>query len=80
MYAIKQAQLIMGALPIADVTIYYIDIRAFGKGYEEFYEQAKGMGVNFVKGRWLVSNSWKMAGWHCVMKICWARGGANPGA
>ncbi len=51
MYAIKQAQLIMGALPIADVTIYYIDIRAFGKGYEEFYEQAKGMGVNFVKGK-----------------------------
>jgi heterodisulfide reductase subunit A-like polyferredoxin len=51
MYAIKQAQLIMGALPIADVTIYYIDIRAFGKGYEEFYEQARGMGVNFVKGK-----------------------------
>jgi heterodisulfide reductase subunit A-like polyferredoxin len=51
MYAIKQAQLIMGALPTADVTIYYIDIRAFGKGYEEFFEQAKGMGVNFVKGK-----------------------------
>jgi heterodisulfide reductase subunit A-like polyferredoxin len=51
MYAIKQAQLIMGALPIADVTIYYIDIRAFGKGYEEFYQQAKDMGVNFVKGK-----------------------------
>ena len=51
MYAIKHAQLIMGALPIADVTIYSIDIRAFGKGYEEFYEQAKAMGVNFVKGK-----------------------------
>lgn len=51
MYSIKQAQLIMGALPLADITIYYIDIRAFGKGYEEFYEQAKGMGVYFVKGR-----------------------------
>jgi heterodisulfide reductase subunit A len=51
MYAIKHAQLIMGALPIADVTIYSIDVRAFGKGYDEFYEQAKGMGVNFVKGK-----------------------------
>lgn len=51
MYSIKQAQLIMGALPLADVTLYYIDIRAFGKGYEEFYEQARGMGVRFVKGR-----------------------------
>ena len=51
MYTIKQAQLIMGSLPLADVTIYYIDIRAFGKGYEEFFEQAKGMGVAFVKGK-----------------------------
>jgi len=51
MYSIKQAQLIMGALPLADVTIYYIDIRAFGKGYDEFYQQAKGMGVYFVKGK-----------------------------
>jgi len=51
MYSIKQAQLITGALPLADVTIYYIDIRAFGKGYEEFYKQADGMGIHFVKGR-----------------------------
>jgi len=51
MYSIKQAQLLMGALPMADITLYYIDIRAFGKGYDEFYEQAKGMGVRFVKGK-----------------------------
>lgn len=51
MYSIKQAQLLMGALPMADVSIYYINIRSFGKGFEEFYEQAKGMGVNFVKGK-----------------------------
>ncbi len=51
MYSLKQSQLLMGSLPLADITIYYIDIRAFGKGYDEFYEQAKGMGVYFVKGR-----------------------------
>lgn len=51
MYSIKQAQLLLGALPMADVTIYYIDIRAFGKGFDEFYEQGKGMGVEFVKGK-----------------------------
>jgi len=51
MYSIKQAQLLMGSLPMADVTIYYINIRSFGKGFEEFYQQAKGMGVNFVKGK-----------------------------
>jgi len=51
MYSIKQAQLVLGALPMADVTIYYIDIRAFGKGFEEFYTQTSDMGVEFVKGK-----------------------------
>jgi heterodisulfide reductase subunit A-like polyferredoxin len=51
MYALKHAQLVMGALPMADVTVYYIDIRAFGKGYEEFFTQSKGMGITFVKGK-----------------------------
>jgi heterodisulfide reductase subunit A len=51
MYSIKQNQLIMGALPLADVTVYYMDVRAVGKGYDEFYEQAKAMGANFVRGR-----------------------------
>jgi heterodisulfide reductase subunit A2 len=51
MYSIKQAQLLMGALPMADVTIYYLHIRAFGKGFNEFYQQSRGMGVEFVKGK-----------------------------
>jgi len=51
MYSIKQAQLLMGALPMADVTIYYIDIRAFGKGFQEFYQQSIDMGVEFIKGK-----------------------------
>jgi len=51
MYSTKQAQLLMGALPMADVTIYYINIRAFGKGFDEFYQQSKSMGVEFVKGK-----------------------------
>ncbi len=51
MYSIKQAQLLMGALPMADITIYYLHIRAFGKGFNEFYAQAQDMGVNFVKGK-----------------------------
>jgi heterodisulfide reductase subunit A len=51
MYAIKQAMLLSGSLPFADLTIYYMDIRAFGKGYEEFYRSAKAMGIEFVKGK-----------------------------
>jgi heterodisulfide reductase subunit A len=51
MYAIKQAMLLSGALPLADITVYYMDIRAFGKGYEQFYQTARAMGINFVKAK-----------------------------
>ncbi len=51
MYSIKQAMLLSGALPLAELTIYYIDIRAFGKGYEQFYQNAKAMGIEFVKAK-----------------------------
>jgi heterodisulfide reductase subunit A len=51
MYSTKQAQLLMGALPMADVSLYYINIRAFGKGFNEFYMQAKDMGAKYVKGK-----------------------------
>ncbi len=34
----------------ANVTIFYIDIRANGKGYEEFYRKVMGEGVNFIRG------------------------------
>ncbi|MCJ7825773.1 MAG: FAD-dependent oxidoreductase, partial [Anaerolineales bacterium] len=51
MYAIKQAQLLSGALPLVDITIYYMDIRTFGKGYEQFYKNAEAMGIEFVKGK-----------------------------
>jgi heterodisulfide reductase subunit A len=51
MYAIKQAMLLSGALPLADITIYYMDIRAFGKGYEQFFQNAQAMGIQFVKAK-----------------------------
>jgi heterodisulfide reductase subunit A len=51
MYSIKHNQLIMGALPLADVTVHYMDVRAVGKGYDEFYKQAVDMGSMFIKGR-----------------------------
>lgn len=51
MYAVKQAMLLSGALPLADITVYYIDIRAFGKNYEQFFQNAKAMGIEFVKAK-----------------------------
>ncbi len=52
MYGIKNAVMAREHDPEAKVSIYYADIRAFGKGFEEFFEMSKTrFGVNFVRGR-----------------------------
>jgi len=51
MYSIKNAILLKQANPNVDVTIYYIDIRTPSKGYEEFYDRAREMGIHFQQGR-----------------------------
>ena len=50
MYSLKQAFVLKKMLGI-DVTIYYIDIRATGKGYEDLYWRDEEAGVLFVKGK-----------------------------
>ncbi len=51
MYAIKLASLLKQARPKTDIYIFYTDIRAFGKGYEEYYKRSQTMGVKFVRGK-----------------------------
>jgi heterodisulfide reductase subunit A len=52
MYSIKNAVVAMEHNPDTEVWVYYADIRAFGKGFEEFYEMAKArFGVRFLRGR-----------------------------
>lgn len=51
MYSLKLAHLVKEKLPDAEVYEYYIDMRAFGKGYEEFYDRIKEEGVNIIRGR-----------------------------
>ncbi len=51
MYSLKLAHLVREKLPDARITEYYIDMRAFGKGYEEFYNRIKREGVNIIRGR-----------------------------
>jgi heterodisulfide reductase subunit A len=51
MYTIKQALLIKELLPETEVWFFYIDVRAPGRGYEEFYDNAQSHGVKFVKGK-----------------------------
>jgi len=52
MYAIKLARLVKEHIPDADITIFYMDIRAFGKGYEEFYTRTcDELKIRLVKSR-----------------------------
>jgi heterodisulfide reductase subunit A len=50
MYSLKLAHLIQEKTE-ARVYEFYIDMRAFGKGYEEFYERVQREGVIFVRGK-----------------------------
>ncbi len=50
MVTIKQALLIKEKIPEAQITVYYIDIRAKGKGFEEMYRRARREGIRFIKG------------------------------
>ena len=50
MASIKNALLIKEKSPETDVTICYMDIRAYGKGYEEFCERAELAGIKFLRG------------------------------
>lgn len=52
MHSMKNAQLIKDKAPDTDVAIYYMDIRAFGKGFEEFYKRSQEKyGIKFIRGR-----------------------------
>lgn len=50
-YAVKQSRLIKDHYPEVDVAIFNIDLRTFGKGYEEFALRAKDDGVRFINSR-----------------------------
>jgi len=51
MYAIKEAIMAVDHVPGLEATIFYNDIRAYGKGFEAYYEGAKrNYGVRFKRG------------------------------
>lgn len=50
MYALKYSHLIKERTD-AEVYQMYIDMRCFGKGYEEFYKRLSEEGVNFIRGK-----------------------------
>ena len=50
MNTIKDSLLIKEHWPKTKIYVFYIDIRAFGKGFEDLYKRAKREGVIFIRG------------------------------
>ena len=46
----KQAHLAHDRIPGAEITVFYMDVRAFGKGFEEFYDRVRNEGVLYRRG------------------------------
>ena len=51
MYATKLAMLLKSMDMSRDIYVFYTDLRAYGKGFEEYYRRAQEMGIKFVRGR-----------------------------
>ncbi len=50
MYLAKHAHLLKEKVPDCNITVLYQDVRAFGKGFEEFYDHIKEEGANYKRG------------------------------
>jgi len=51
MYATKEAMITRDHHPDIDTTVFYLDMRAYGKGFEEYYNLAEDMGVEYIRSR-----------------------------
>ena len=50
MNTVKDALLIKEHWPDTEIYVFYIDIRAFGKGFEDLFQRARREGVTFIRG------------------------------
>ncbi len=50
MNTIKDSLLIHEHYPDAEVYVFYMDIRAYGKGFEDLYRRSKEAGVHYIRG------------------------------
>lgn len=50
MYTAKEAHLVRDRMPDANITAFYIDIRAFGKHFEEFHERVRHERIVYRRG------------------------------
>jgi len=50
MNTVKDSLLLKDHYPDIDITVFYMDIRAFGKGFEDLFMRSKAAGVRYVRG------------------------------
>ncbi|NIO37636.1 hydrogenase iron-sulfur subunit [Candidatus Bathyarchaeota archaeon] len=50
MNTIKDSLLIKEHWPETEIYIFYVDIRAYGKGFEDLYQRARKEGIRFIRG------------------------------
>ena len=50
-YSVKQAILLKKFLPFLKVYIYYTDMRMTGRGFEDFYREAREKGIQFIHAK-----------------------------
>ena len=50
MNTIKAAQYLKDNYPNIQSTVFYMDLRAFGKGFEELLQRSKSSGVRYIRG------------------------------
>jgi heterodisulfide reductase subunit A len=50
MNTIKDTLLLKENYPELDIKVFYIDIRAFGKGFEDLYRRSREAGVKYIRG------------------------------
>lgn len=50
-YSVKQAILLKKFLPYLKIYLYYTDMRMTGRGFEDFYKEAREKGIQFIHGK-----------------------------
>ncbi len=50
MNTVKDSLLLKDHYPDTEISVFYMDIRAFGKGFEDLYMRSKAEGVRYIRG------------------------------
>jgi heterodisulfide reductase subunit A len=51
MYAVKHALMAKEHTPGTEYTVFFMDLRAYGKGFDAYYQRAQQEGIRFVRAR-----------------------------